>query len=424
MTGIVARITCLFLCIALSGCVTTRPVEPVADEPVPIVETPDLETAPIATPDPTPTPPIIAQPEPDPTPVPAPPTPAPPEEPVYELKSGYDELPYWSRSNPLPALKSFIQSCELWARREDGDWLNPNLPDYGRIRDWLPACAEAAQTPLDTYAARGFFQTHFEPVQLATSTQNAGKLTGYYAPQIDVKRRADAVYSEPILARPSSAALQNQPRKNINATTSRVLAYGRPMEVFFLQIQGSGRIKFPDGTVYRAAYDGHNSHKYVSIGKLLVTRGELTLEQSSKQSIEDWMVRAGPVKARALMNENPRYIFFKTETLSGDLGPKGAMRVPLTAMGSLAVDPRYHPYGALVWIRAKLPQYGGDYTGAESGFLVSAQDTGNAIRGPMRGDLYYGAGDEAGAKAGVTKHQAIWTLFLPRGIALRALILS
>ena len=420
-------LVCPILGFTLAACVTTPPAEPAPDEPAPIVETPDLDTAPIATPEPvTPPPPVVVVPTPAPTPapVPTPAPPPPPEEPVYELKSGYDKLTYWSRSNPLPALKSFVQTCKIWAGRKDSDWLNPNLPDYGKIGDWRSACAEAPKTPLDTYSARAFFQTHFEPVRLATSTQQTGQLTGYYAPQIEVRRRADAVYSEPILARPASAALQNQPRKNINATTSRVLAYGRPMEVFFLQIQGSGRIHFPDGTAYRAAFDGHNSHKYVSIGKILVARGEMTLEQASKQAIEDWMVRAGPEKARALMNENPRYIFFKTEAIVGDLGPKGAMRAPLTAMGSMAVDPRYHPYGALVWLRAKLPQFGGDYKGADSGLLVSAQDTGGAIKGPMRGDLYFGAGDEAGARAGVTKHQAVWTIFLPRTLALHALPIS
>lgn len=423
MSTIVTRIFCVLFCLGLSACVTTPAPDPAPEAPAPIVDTPDIKDAPIADPEPE-TPPPVAEPPipvPAPTPEPTPPALPPPEEPVLELKSDYDELPYWSRSNPLPALKSFVHSCAIWSRRNDNDWLNPNLPEYGRVSDWRPACAAATQTSQDTYAARDFFQAHFKPVRLATNTQNTGQLTGYYAPQIEVRRRADAVFSEPILARPTDTVLQNQPRKDINATTSRVLAYGRPMEVFFLQIQGSGRIEFPDGTTYRAAYDGHNSHKYVSIGKLLVARGEMTLAQASKQAIEDWMVRAGPVAARALMNENPRYIFFKTETLTGDLGPKGAMRAPLTTMGSMAVDPRYHPYGALFWLRAKLPQFGGDYTGAESGLLVSAQDTGGAIKGPMRGDLYFGAGDEAGAKAGVTKHQAVWTLFLPRSLAPQSL---
>ena len=415
---------------ALSACVTTpttptSPTDPVGEEPAPIVETPEIETAPIATPEPTSPPPVFEPvPVPAPAPLPTPPAPPPPEEPITTIASAYDQLPYWTVSDPTPALNSFRQSCLIWAKRKDSDWLNPNLTEYGRVSDWRSACFAAAQTPTDIYSARSFFQTHFEPVRLSTHSTDTGQLTGYYAPQIEVRRRADSVYSEPILARPKSAALQNQPRKNINSTTSKVLAYGRPMEVFFLQIQGSGRIKFPDGTTYRAAYDGHNSHKYVSIGKVLVARGEMSLAQASKQAIEDWMVRAGPTAARALMNENPRYIFFKTETLVGDLGPKGAMRAPLTAMGSMAVDPRYHPYGALVWLRAKLPQYGGDYTGAETGLLVSAQDTGNAIKGPMRGDLYFGAGDEAGEKAGVTKHQAIWTIFLPKTLALHALPIS
>lgn len=424
LTRIFCALFCLGLCLPLSACVTIPSVDPAPEDQTPIVETSDIEKAPVAESEPVTPPQLDPEPSPEPIPEQTPEPTPPPEEPVFVLKSGYDKLPYWTRSDPLPALKSFVQTCAVWANRDDNDWLNSNLPDYGQISDWRSACAAAGQTRLDTYAARSFFQTHFKPVHLTTSTQNTGQLTGYYAPQIDVRRRADAVYSEPILARPSSSSVQNQPRKDINETTSKVLAYGRPMEVFFLQIQGSGRIKFSDGTSYRAAFDGHNAHKYVSIGKVLVARGELTLAKASKQAIEAWMVRAGPGKARALMNENPRYIFFKIETLVDDLGPKGAMGTPLTAMGSLAVDPRYCPYGALVWIRAKLPQYGGDYTGAESGVLVSVQDTGGAIKGRMRGDLYFGAGDEAGARAGVTKHQAFWTTFLPRSLALCKLPIS
>jgi len=422
------NLICLAMGLFLAACVTT-PTEPDPTETgsqAPIVDTPDIDTAPIAAPVPTPTPapPVVSIPTPAPTPIPAPTTPQPPDENIYEYSSGYDQLPYWRNSDPTPALKSFQQSCTEWARRKDEDWLNPNLPAYGRIGDWRTACAYAAQTSLHRSAAVGFFQTHFEPVRLSTDTTSAGKLTGYYAPQIDVRRQADSVFSEPILARPSDPNVQNQPRKNINAFTSKVLAYGRPIEVFFLQIQGSGRIKFPDGTIYRAAFDGHNSHKYVSIGKVLVSRGEMTLEKASKQAIEEWMIKAGPVQARALMNENPRYIFFKTETLNGESGPKGSMGAPLTAMGSMAVDPRYHPYGALVWLRGKIPQFSGDYNGTETGLLVSVQDSGSAIKGPMRGDLYFGAGDEAGGRAGVMKHQAVWTIFLPSALAVQALLVS
>jgi membrane-bound lytic murein transglycosylase A len=425
-SGLSKPLLCLIIATLLSGCATTKPAEPEppvteTTSPKPIVETPGIDTAPIAVPDPVPAPPVVTRPT---TPAPTPPAPPPPDEDIYEYGSEFDELPYWPVSDPTPALGAFQQTCDVWSRRKDTDWLNPNLPAYGRLSDWRTACASAQQTPRDRVSALNFFHTHFKPVRLATDAAGEGKLTGYFAPQIDVRRQADAVFSEPVLARPTSQRLQNQPRKDINATTSRVLAYGRPIDVFFLQIQGSGQIKFADGVTYRAAFNGHNSHSYVSIGKLLVARGELTLEQASKQSIEDWMIKAGPTRARALMNENPRYIFFKTETLNGDSGPKGSMGAPLTAMGSIAVDPRYHPYGAMIWLRAKLPQFAGDYSGVDTGILVSAQDSGNAIKGPMRGDLYFGAGDEAGGRAGVMKHQAVWTLFLPTALAVQALLVS
>ena len=124
------------------------------------------------------------------------------------------------------------------------------------------------------------------------------------------------------------------------------------------------------------------------------------------------------------MNENPRYIFFKTEYLTEGVGPKGSMGVNLTSLGSMAIDPRHMPYGSLVWLETKLPTKGGDFTGEPSGLLVVAQDTGSAIKGQYRGDLYFGIGDAAGAKAGVMKHQAVWTIFLPIPLAVKAQVLA
>ena len=120
------------------------------------------------------------------------------------------------------------------------------------------------------------------------------------------------------------------------------------------------------------------------------------------------------------MNENPRYIFFTEQKIGEGEGPRGAMRVPLTAMGSMAVDPRYHPYGTLAWLETIIPQTPGDYKGKASGVLVSVQDTGNAIRGPLRGDLFFGAGDVAGDRAGVMKHPVRWTILVPKSIAPQA----
>ena len=129
------------------------------------------------------------------------------------------------------------------------------------------------------------------------------------------------------------------------------------------------------------------------------------------------MVRNGPRAARDLMNENPRYIYFTEQSIRPGEGPQGAMRVPLTGMGAIAVDPRYHPYGSLMWLETTLPTQGGDYRGQQTGILVTAQDTGSAIQGPLRADLFFGSGEAAGERAGVQKHRARWMILLPRQIA-------
>lgn len=355
-------------------------------------------------------------------PAPRSPQPDPPEDVIVNTPLWYDNLPGWSQADTRPALASFRRSCKSWVKADPDDYLNKNLPDYGTYRDWLPACAKVKLTGSSEKAARDFFEDEFAPLSIKTLTEDTGTLTGYYEPEIDVRLRPDETYREPILAKPLNPSVMRKSRSEINAASSRVIAYGRPIDVFFMQIQGSGRLRYPDGHRLRAAYAGNNGKAYVSIGRVLVERGEMQLSQASKQSIEAWMERNGPSKTRALMNENPRYIFFAEQSVAIDdfgieEGPRGAMEVPLTEMGSIAVDPRYHPYGSLIWLETKLPQEGGDYKGKEAGLLVSAQDTGKAIRGALRGDLFFGAGDEAGDRAGVMKHDVRWKLLVPKSIA-------
>jgi len=351
------------------------------------------------------------------TEIPAPPPPAeePPEVPVYELPNEFANLEGWLWSDLNASFASFRKSCESWGQADQNAMLNPNLPQYGRYADWSEACLGA----LVTTNPHRFFEAHFIPIQQSTNTESDGLLTGYYEPEMDVRLSPDAEFNEPILAKPKSEAVQNLPRSKLSARSSRVIAYGRAIDVFFLQVQGSGRLRFKDGNVLRAAYAGNNGKGYKSIGKVLVERGELTLETASKQAIEDWMVRNGRAAARELMNQNPRYIFFTEQAIQGNEGPRGAMRVPLTAMSSIAVDPRYHPYGMPIWLQTTLPQQAGDFRGQPQSLLVMAQDTGNAIRGPLRGDLFFGSGEAAGARAGVMKHRAIWTVFLPKALALK-----
>lgn len=348
---------------------------------------------------------------------PPPPPSAPPPEPVIEQLTGYENLKYWEDGDHSAALLAFQRSCKSWQKADPEKMLNPNLPEYGRYKDWAPACAAASTMPAEAVFARAFFEQNFSPVSLSGKDSDEGLLTGYYEPEINVRLKANSVYSEPILARPSDKKTQKLPRKDIDALSSRVIAYGRPIDVFFMQVQGSGRLRFKDGRAIRAAYAGNNGQPYKSIGSVLIRRGEMTKEEASKQSIERWMENNGPRAARELMNQNPRYIFFAEEAILDNEGPRGAARVPLTARGSMAIDPRYHPYGTLVWLETKLPQDGNDYIAQEGGLLLAMQDTGSAIKGPLRGDVFFGPGDKAGEIAGVMKHKARWTLLLPKAIA-------
>ena len=334
--------------------------------------------------------------------------------------SVYNALPLWQASDHRPAFQALTRTCRRWIKSDPNKALHSAESRFGTYYDWQPACkALSGIDGQDREQVRQYFETHFLPVRAAGADQGEGLLTAYYQPEIQARKTPDKIYREPILAIPSRPAVRSLPREKITAASGRVIGFGRPADVFFMQIQGSGILVFKDGTRVRAAYADNNGHAYTSIGAVLIRRGELTKSQASKQSIEAWMKSAGPLKARELMNQNKRYIFFKEQVLTPGEGPPGAMRIPLTAMGSLAIDTRYYPYGVPVWINTSLPQTGGDYRGRPAGLLVITQDTGKAIRGPMRGDIYFGTGFEAGAKAGVMKHKGDWTLLLPTAIVSR-----
>lgn len=399
------------LCLWASGCATVPGVERPDD-----VNPPNSGSVIVAAPEAAP---IVVPPATSP-PAPAPAPPADRPAPVVDVpmfESPLRSLEFWAETDTRPALQSFRESCAIWARMDSDKPLNPNLPEYGVYGDWVDPCQLAAIAGDSPSEAKAFFENQFAPVPLIARNAESGLLTGYYQPEIEVRRVPTPEFSEAILAVPSSESVQTLPRAKLGPTSARVIAYGRPLEVFFMQIQGSGHIRFSDGRLIRAAFAGHNSLPYTSIGGVLIRRGEVTKDKSSKRDIENWMRKAGPKAARDLMNENQRYIFFIEQNIEPGKGPNGAMRVPLTAMGSMAVDPRYHPYGALIWLEGKFPREAGDYRGKTQGALLSAQDTGKAIVGAMRGDVFFGSGDAAGDLAGVMKHPAQWTLFLPRALA-------
>ncbi|MEL7232228.1 MAG: MltA domain-containing protein, partial [Pseudomonadota bacterium] len=265
----------LLAALSLSACATI-PSDQSGDDPGHVhFPDPDVENPGVV---------ILAEPAPAPDPIPeitTPPPPAPiepPPEPIVEEPDQYASLSGWAAADHAPALDAFAKGCAAFLVADPEEALNPNLPQYGRYADWQPACAAAqmAAQEAEKEEARNFFETHFAPVTLTAATGEAGLLTGYYEPELDVRLVPTKTYSEPILALPIDKSVQNLPRAELSARSARVIAYGKPIDVFFLQIQGSGRIRYEDGRVLRAAYAGHNSHRYRSIGQVLIERGELT----------------------------------------------------------------------------------------------------------------------------------------------------
>ncbi|WP_421789548.1 murein transglycosylase A [Hyphobacterium sp.] len=345
------------------------------------------------------------------------------------------DIETWTDLDLGPAYNAFVRSCVQIAQSPGGLPLSPRTEIGGTLADWQPVCAQRSGDDI-----RGFFETHFQPVRVRSLEAESGLLTGYYEPEVLVRRLPEGEYTQPIRSRPvdlliadlgafseefsgqrlvgraeGSRFVPYRERAEIEASNAgQPLAWGRPIDVFFLQIQGSGRLVFNDGETVRAAFAAHNGRPYASIGRELVQRGELELHAASKSGIEAWLNENGPEATAELFAVNPRYVFFGLEPLPDpNLGPRGAANLPLTPMGSIAVDPAFLPYGVPVIVSADLPDEPG-----WQGLLVT-QDTGGAIRGPMRGDLFYGWGETAERRAGSTRSQSEWIILLPHAVAAR-----
>jgi membrane-bound lytic murein transglycosylase A len=267
--------------------------------------------------------------------------------------------------------------------------------------------------------------------------EGEARLTAYYEPMIQARRFPDAVYSAPLLRKPSDMvtvdiaafaeaydndALRGAPRQltgQVNGAQVRpypkreeltpyqgqAFAYAHPVDVYNLQIQGSGRLAFPDGTQARAAYAAQNGYRWQSALGALRDSGQLQ-GGATWQNFRAWSDQRGAGPTQQALNADPSYVFFQEETIEDyGAGPRGAAGVPLTPMGSIAVDPAYHPYGAVVFVA-------GDYNGQPFQRALVAQDTGGAIRGALRADLFWGLGAAAGDAAGRMRHDgALWLLW-------------
>src|SRR5512143_888796 len=384
-----------------------------------------------------PTQPPAPVPAPQPTPAPPPPVPAPaplptPAASYPTLKPvAWSSVSFWQDRQIGEAWTAFLRSCAT----------------LGKQTAWLSVCGDAmGMPPPDDKAARAFFEQRFQPYQ-ATQEDGSpeGLITGYYEPLLKGDRVRTARARYPLYAAPDDLItvdlasvypeLKNlrlrgrlvgnklvpyATRKEIEAAPAsgsgfkgKPIAWAEdPVDLFFLQIQGSGRIELPDGTSMRVGYADQNGYPYQSIGKLLVERGELKLEQASMQGIKDWGAKH-PDKLPELLASNPSYVFFR-ELPDGLAGPLGALGVPLTGGRSIAVDPRFIPLGAPVFLATTQP----NSPAKPLNRLVMAQDTGGAIRGGVRADFFWGFGDEAGELAGRMKQRGRMWVLLPKAYPL------
>lgn len=355
----------------------------------------------------------------------------------------FADLPGWTEDDPSPALVAFRRSCAAFAAQPADRPLDPDAPFAGVVGDWRGVCAAAPEAGSGAAAARAFFRDHFLPFAASDRGEAHGLFTGYYEPTLRGSRRRHGAFTVPLHTRPPElvevdlGAFRDELRGQRIAgrvVADRLVPFaerraiaggalgGRALELvwvddavdaFFLHIQGSGRVELDDGTTMQVGYAAQNGHPYVAIGRVLVERGVMSLDEVSMQSLRAWLAEH-PEEAAEVMAANPSYVFFRR--LDGG-GPLGAQGVELTAGRSLAVDRSFHPLGMPVWLDASAPSAVPGEPDLPLRRLLVAQDTGGAIRGPVRGDVYWGPGDEAAEIAGRMKHSGRMWLLLPRPLA-------
>ncbi len=365
----------------------------------------------------------------------------------------YGDLTGWSEASfaETGAFSAWKLSCSVLEQRDGRDEMVSGNPALGRVEDWQAPCRDAVHVDgNDPDAVRRFIESAFVPRLIEEQGAVTGKLTGYFEPELQGSLERTDRFTTPIRGRPADlisadlgafhpdlegrrlAGRLDQTRLvpypdraaigegAIAPDQDRILLWvDDPVAAFFLHIQGSGRVVLTDGSVMRVGYAAQNGHAYTAIGRVLVEQGALRLEEVSMQSIRAWLADH-PDRAQAIMDENRSYIFFRPLDLADpSLGPLGSQGVQLTAGHSLAIDPRYHPYGMMLWIDGSAPDP--DDKSASMAFrrLMVAQDSGGAIKGVLRGDVFWGAGPVARELAGRMNNPARFVALVPRMLAAR-----
>jgi membrane-bound lytic murein transglycosylase A len=350
----------------------------------------------------------------------------------------FAELLGWNDDDHLAAFKAFVRAAPA-LRRAAGTQSGKTRHAGRALLTAVENAAARVATVSSAAEAKAFFEEEFVPHRVRHSGAS-GLLTGYYEPVLDGARAPDARFHVPVLRRPPD--LVNLVREEERGALADGLTHARktdagiepfptraeieagalagqgleflwladPVDTFFMHIQGSGRIRLPDGTTLRVTYDGKNGHPYTSVGRYLIDAGLFAAEDMTLDALKTWLA-ADAVRGAKVMQENRSFIFFRELEDEND-GPLGALEIPLSDERSLAVDTAFHALGTPVYVEAPtLEPWPG-----KGGFarLMIAQDVGSAIRGPERGDIYFGSGAEAGRRAGGTKHAGRFYVLLPR----------
>jgi membrane-bound lytic murein transglycosylase A len=353
----------------------------------------------------------------------------------------WTDIPGWAEDDQLSAFAAFLASCKPIIAQTDP----PKEPKALGTSLREPCRAARAARVRDTAQARAFFERHFSPLRISRLGDPEGFVTGYYEPVLEGSRTYSEQFPVPVYRRPSNlfvrgvrsptASLPNKGEVFRKIGRRKLVPYydraeiedgilsGRGIEIcyvrnftelLFMQIQGSARIKLEDGTTLRVNYDAHNGQAYTPVGRILIERNIIPREEMSMQRIRDYM-GANPEAAKELRRQNKAYVFFREVQLADKDEAVGAQGIPLTAGRSIAVDRILHVYGTPFFIEATLPI---ESEQSQTPFrrLMVSQDTGSAIVGPARADIYFGAGAEAGRVSGRLKHGARFVMLVPKSL--------
>lgn len=347
----------------------------------------------------------------------------------------------WANDDQLEAFRAFRTSCRAVVAQ--GKSANVDKPLKDSLR--APCLAARAAHVGDADDARRFFERHFVPLRLSKLGEAEGFVTGYFEPIVDGSRARSDVFSVPVYRKPSNLFVRGFRQSSENLPNRgqvfrkigrrKLVPYyergeieegalaGRKLEIcwvksqtdlLFMQIQGSARVRLEDGTTLRINYDAHNGHPYTPVGRVLIDRGIIPREEMSMQRIRQWLAE-NPDKETELRRQNKSYVFFREVALSDQDEPRGAQGIALKAGRSIAIDKALHVYGTPFFVDGRLPIESAQPNSTFQRLMI-AQDTGSAIVGPARADIYFGAGAEAGRISGRLRHPARFVLLLPTAL--------